>query len=102
MTAEKDYKKECGKLMRSLGAARKKVESLQQQLDGELAKAKAYEQLQDINLAMITAIVRKLGEVKISQTEINEVLDDHIQCSVGYDAETLEYVLSVPEEAEEE
>lgn len=84
MTAEKDYKKECGKLTRSLGAARKKIESLQQQLDGELAKAKAYEQLQDINLAMITAIVRKLGEVKISQAEINECLEQHIHTKVDY------------------
>ena len=99
---EKDYQKECSKLTRNLGAARKKIENLQTQLEGELAKGKAYEQLQDINLAMITAIVRKLGEVKISQTEINEVLDEHIHCNVGYNAETLEYILGVPEEAEEE
>lgn len=102
MTAEKDYKKECSKLTRNLGAARKKIESLQQQLDGELAKAKAYEQLQDINLAMITAIVRKLGEVKISQAEINEVLDERLHCIVSYDAETMAYVLRPMDEAEEE
>lgn len=101
MTAEKDYKKECGKLMRSLGVARKKIETLEAQLAEETAKGDAYQQLQDINMAMITAIVRKLGEVTVEQELINETLEKGIQTSVLFDDEAYAYVLSVKEETEE-
>lgn len=101
MTAEKDYKKECGKLMRSLGVARKKIETLEAQLAEETAKGDAYQQMQDINMAMITAIVRKLGEVTVEQELINETLEKGIQTSVLFDDEAYAYVLSVKEETEE-
>lgn len=101
MTAEKDYKKECGKLMRSLGVARKKIETLEAQLAEETAKGDAYQQLQDINMAMITAIVRKVGEITVEQELINETLEKGIQTSVLFDDDAYAYVLSVKEETEE-
>ena len=89
------------KLTRQVGAAKKKIETLKKELEAEKAKGEAYEQLQDINMAMITAIVRNLGEVKVKQEEINEVLNAGIQCMVGYDAETMEYTLRVSAKTEE-
>ena len=102
MTAEKDYKKECGKLMRSLGVARKKIETLEAQLAEETAKGDAYQQLQDINMAMITAIVRKVGEITVEQELINETLEKGIHTNVLFDDEAYAYVLSVKEEETEE
>lgn len=102
MTAEKDYKKECGKLMRSLGVARKKIETLEAQLAAEAAKGDAYQQLQDINLAMITAIVRKVGEVTVEQELINEMLEKGVRADVFFDDEACAYVLSAHEETTEE
>ena len=91
-----------GSMMRSLGVANKRIETLEKELEAEKAKGDAYEQLQDINLAMITAIVRNLGEVKVGQEQINEILEKKIQCRVSYDSETMEYILRIPAEEEED
>ncbi len=91
------YKTECNKLKRQLGIYEQRAQSLEKQLEVEKAKGEAYEQLQDINLAMITAIVRTYGEVKISQALINETLEKKIQTNVFYDNETGEHILRVAE-----
>lgn len=93
-----------GSMMRSLGVANKRIETLEKELEAEKAKGKAYEQLQDVNFAMITAIVRNLGEVKVGQEQINQVMEEKIQCRVSYDAEAMEYTLRIneTEDAEEE
>lgn len=91
-----------GKLMRELGIAKKKIETLTKQLEEEKAKGEAYSQLQDINLAMITAIVRNLGEVTVKQQDINECLELGIQTRVDFIAEDGSMVLKIAEpEAEE-
>lgn len=84
-----------GKMMRELGIAKKRIETLEKQLKEEQAKGAAYEQLQDINLAMITAIVRSLGEVELKQDDINECLSQHIMTEVSYDSETKTHTLRV-------
>lgn len=91
------YKTEYEKTKRQLGIYMQRVESLEKQLEVEKAKGEAYQQLQDINLAMITAIVRDYGEVKISQARINETLEKGIQTAANYDHDTGEYVLRVAE-----
>lgn len=80
---------------RELGIAHKRIETLTKQLEEEKAKGSAYEQLQDINLAMITAIVRNLGEVKLSQEDINDCLANHIMTEVSYDADTRTHTLKI-------
>jgi len=87
--------KDIDKLERELGIAKKRIETLEKQLKEEQAKGAAYEQLQDINLAMITAIVRSLGEVELKQDDINECLSQHIMTEVSYDAETKTHTLRV-------
>ena len=73
-----------GKLMRELGIAKKKIETLKKELEAEKAKGEAYEQLRDINLAMMTAIVRNIGEVEVRQSDINDCLNNGIQTAVDY------------------
>lgn len=80
---------------RELGIAQKRIETLTKQLEEEKAKGSAYEQLQDINLAMITAIVRNLGEVELKQDDINECLSQHIMTEVSYDADTRTHTLKI-------
>lgn len=91
-----------GKLMRELGITKKKIETLTKQLEEEKAKGEAYSQLQDINLAMITAIVRNLGEVKVKQQDINECLEFGIQTRVDFVAEDGSMVLKIAEPKAEE
>lgn len=90
-------KTEFDKCKRELGITEQRMKSFEKQLDVEKAKGEAYQQLQDINLAMITAIVRDYGEVKISQARINETLEKGIQTAANYDHDTGEYVLRVAE-----
>ena len=90
-----------GKLMRELGIAKKRIETLTKELEAEKAKGEAYNQLQDINLAMITAIVRQLGEVKVKQEDINECLEKGIQTRVDFDSEDGCMVLKIAEIADE-
>lgn len=82
---------------RELGIAHKRIETLTKQLEEEKAKGAAYEQLQDINLAMITAIVRNLGEVRLKQDDINECLEKGIVAEVSIDPETMTHTLWVRE-----
>lgn len=84
-----------GTMMRELGIARKRIETLEKQLKEEQAKGAAYEQLQDINLAMITAIVRNLGVVELKQDDINECLEKHIVAEVNFNMETKTHTLRV-------
>lgn len=86
-----------GKLMRELGIANKRIETLEKLLEAEKAKGEAYTQLQDINLAMITAIVRNLGEVKVKQEDINECLEQNVQTRVDFDTESGCMVLKIAE-----
>ena len=85
------------KLERELGISKKRIETLEKELDIEKAKGEAYSQLETVNTALITAIVRRLGEAKINQKDINEALDNKLYVTVSYDAETCDYILRTSE-----
>lgn len=63
-------------------------------------KVEAAGDLQDINLAICTAIVRKVGSLTISQAEVKEVTDKGIHTLVKRDVDKGTFTLSVhgPEE----
>lgn len=85
------------KLERELGISKKRIETLEKELEVEKAKGEAYRQLEDINMAMITAIVRRLDEVKINREHIKDALENNIRATVSYDTETGDYILHTSE-----
>ena len=95
------YKTEYGRCKRLLTIAEDKVKSLEMQVEAEKAKCAAYMQMQDLDRALITAVVRTLGEVKVSQALINEMLEKRVHTIVHYGHDTGEHILrTTPEDTE--
>ena len=88
-----DYEKEYGKYKKKCERLMKKVKVLE-------SKAEAYNQMERINLAMIGAVVQKVGEVTISRAAINDAVENSLPVICDYDAEAETYTLRLLEQAE--
>ncbi len=87
-------------LIRANKIMERKIAALNEENAGLKRKVDAAEDLQDLNLALCTTIVRKVGGLTISQAEVNEVMDKGIHTLVkrAVDKGTFTLSVHVPEE----
>lgn len=84
-------------LIRANKIMERKIAALNEENAGLKRKVDAAEDLQDLNLALCTTIVRKVGALTISQDEINEVMDKGIHTVVERNVDKGTYTLRVLE-----
>ena len=89
-----DYEKEYGRYKKKCERLEKKIKELE-------SKAEAYNQLESINLAMIGAIVQKVGEVTIAKETINNAVKRSMPVVCDYNADEGTYTLRLLEEKAE-
>ena len=83
-------------LKREIGIRDVRIQSLEFARDKYKAMVKAHEDMEDINLAMCTAVVMAAGEVTITQDQINDIIKNRIHTHVKYDENARTYTLFVP------
>lgn len=83
-------------LKREIGIRDVRIQSLEYARDKYKAMVKAHEDMEDINLAMCTAVVMAVGEVTITQDQINDIIKNRIHTVVKYDENARTYTLFVP------
>ena len=81
------------KLSHELGRYKKKVAD-QAKIIKELQETIAgYEQREDVNLAMIAAVVEQVGNVTIGRDRITEIIRERVHVIADYDADKRTYAL---------
>lgn len=82
----KQCKYELGRYQKRAADLSKVVKELQETIEG-------YTQREDINMAMIAAVIEQTGPVAIGRDRISEILDDDTHVVVDYDADKRTYTL---------
>jgi len=84
---------EIKKLRYELGRYQKKVNDQSEAIKKLQETIAGYAEREDVNYAMITAVVEQTGAVTIGRDRISEILNDSIHTIVDYDADKRTYTL---------
>ena len=79
---------ELGRYQKKVADQEKEIRDLKDQIAG-------YQQMADINQAMVAAIVAETGPVTIRQEDINRILQERRHVQVTYRAEDQAYLLTM-------
>ena len=82
----KQCKYELGRYQKRATDLSKAVKELQETINGFMER-------EDVNYAMITAVVEQTGAVTIGRDRISEILNDSLHTIVDYDADKRTYTL---------
>ena len=91
-----DFKKlssEMKALKHELGRYRKKVTDQSEAIKKLQETIAGYVQREDVNMAMIAAVIEQTGPIAIGRDRISEILDEEIHVVVDYDADNRTYTL---------
>ena len=77
---------ELGRYKKKCADQHKEIEKLKEQIAG-------YEQITDVNHAMIAAVIEQTGSVSFARQRITEIIKDCVHVIVDYDADSMAYTL---------
>ena len=84
---------EIKKLRYELGRYQKRAADLSKAIKELQATIQGYIEREDINYAMITAVVEQTGAVTIGRDRISEIMEANLHTMVDYDADKRAYTL---------
>lgn len=89
------------RLNREIGIRDKRIQTMEQTIHKLQEWVDRSQQILDYDHALITAVIKATGTICISQDDINDILEKHIQTTVKTDDTGRIFTLSVEDEKQE-